>query len=481
MKPTQILYLLISIGILIWVATSSHLLDKVHEGFQSISSEPIIAKGLKPVNLPTEVMANPLAPGSIPFAPYGQTASVGSFPYQDPSLSPAELTQIKKLNEDLRSFLVFEGATISGNSDPTVQLPLTQLRADSQKLQQEASTLTKNPGISSTMTQQDLADIEGALAFLQRKVRLFETADVISDGSTTEGFRGSTSHTHTRNKTKATRADLLTLQTKIYAAILVLSSSGTTDPVTQTRTKKLQDMYSYVSDMITKLDKGLIKEADIPVYKEDITVILPNLADPKKKIDLEPKNRNGTKSSILEKQLSGLVGEDNAPMVMKNLIQNGTLKVNLELGYNVKDKKGYKDSNYSRASTDYSQIMGVQQDGTLKYGPTGYKNRNETSMRTAPPFDPVSAGMDDTKSIVRPRPGLDWKKRAMSICDQVRMRGLDPLDFGCIPSGSLTSPAYSWRGHTKMVCGRLSSTVDPDLPVVCGCPPSKWKGWSLSY
>ena len=75
---------------------------------------------------------------------------------------------------------------------------------------------------------------------------------------------------------------------------------------------------------------------------------------------------------------------------------------------------------------------------------------------------------------------FDWKKRATSICEQVRLRGLDPEDFGCLAKGTIMSPAYSWRGHTKMICGRLAATTDPALPVSCGCPPSNWKGWTLS-
>lgn len=488
MKTTQLLYLFLFIGIVIWVATSTHLLDRVGEGFQDVprkSSEPIIAKGIEPKKLPTEAMPNPLTPGSIPFAPYGQTASVGSFPFQDPSLSPAELNQIKKINEDLRSFLVFEGANVSSSSDPNVQLPLTQLRADSQKLQQETSTLEKNPGIKSTLTQQDLGDIEGALSFLQKKVRLFETSGVTSKD--VEGFTGA----ENKEKTRATKKELQDLQTKVYGAILILSSSGTTDPVVQSRIKRLQDMYTAISDMLVKLEKGLMKEEDIPVYKEDIKDILPALSKPSTKLgDIFTKG-NGKKMSPVEKQLSSIVGEENAPAVFKNLMDKGMFKMTMDLGYNVaKPSYSTNTKNTSKGGSIYSKKFRLQPDGTMgvdekehTLNSSPFNSSYDSPMQNDAPFDSRSAGMDDRAPNGKHNnpSGLDWKKRGQSICDQVHMRGLDPLDFGCIPQGSLTSPAYSWRGHTKMVCGRLGATMDPDLPVVCGCPPANWKGWNLSY
>jgi hypothetical protein len=143
MKTTTILYIVLVLGLIVLVATNTSLLDKATEGFQAMSSEPIIAKGVEPTTLPIQARPNEANPGALPFAPYGQTASVGSFPYQDPAMLPADLNQIKKLYEDLRSFLVFEGANISSNGDPTVQLPLTQLRADSRTLQDEKNVLEK--------------------------------------------------------------------------------------------------------------------------------------------------------------------------------------------------------------------------------------------------------------------------------------------------------------------------------------------------
>ena len=476
MKTATILYLVLILGIVVWVVMNAHIIDTVSEGFKVMSSEPVIAKGVEPTRLPIQAMPNASTVGDLPFAPYGQTASVGSFPYQDPALLPAELTQMKKLYEDLRSFLVFEGANIASSSDPTVQLPLTQLRADSRKLQQEISVLDKNPGIQSSLTQQNTADIEEALSFLQRKVRLFETSGVISEEI--EGFTDGS-----KAKSRATLQELIQFQSRIYAAILTLSASGTTDPVVQSRIKNLQTMYSSITDLITKVNKGITKESDIPVFEEDITAILPNLANPSAKLSNVITTKSGKELSPVEKQLSSLVGEENAPAVFKNLLEKGMFNISVDLGYNTQ-------SNDSE-SLVYSKGLSLQTDGTMAEGnvPKSMKSKvQETSMTTDipmttdTPFDAVSKGMDDRLEEKSKKPsGLDWKKRAKDICEQVRLRGMDPLDFGCIPEGSATSPAYSWRGYAKMVCGRLGSTLDPGLPSLCGCPPKNWKGWTLSY
>ena len=203
MKTTQILYLIVFVAVILWIATQTPMFRKFTEGYENPNSrsEPIIPKGVPAVTLQTNAQPNPNTPGALPFGPYGQTAAVGSYQYQDPSLLAANLQQMKMLFEDIRSFLVFEGTAAASSSDPTVQLPLTQLRADSRKLEQEISVLKNNPGIESQLTQQDVADMQEALTFLRKKIRLFQNAGVItesssgSQGSRVEGFVGTTKMT----------------------------------------------------------------------------------------------------------------------------------------------------------------------------------------------------------------------------------------------------------------------------------------------
>jgi hypothetical protein len=467
MKTTQILFLVLFAGLIFCVVTYTHLLEP-KEGFKNASlpvnkgSEPRIPSTVMPTRISLQAMPNASAPGTLPFGPYAQTASVGSYQYQDPSQLPAELKQMKQLNEDLRSFLVFEGASVSNSSDPTVQLPLTQLRADSRKLQQEITVLEVNPGVQSSLTQQGIADIQEALTFLQRKVRLFQTAGVVAGGA--EGFEDMA----VKVKTRATKENLQELQTRVYGSILTLSASGTVDPVVQSRIKRLQEMYSAVSDMISKLDKGIWTSTDVPVFKEDIEEILPKLVKPTEDVkDIFSQQQGSKPTSPLEKHIAGLVGTEAASGVIKNLMNNGSLRFNVELGFG-----GTKNSK------SYDLLDKKNADGSAKAA--GGAEAEAMEMNT--PYDNKMPGVDDRYEAKNKKKlgGLDWKKRSESICEQVRLRGLDPQDFGCIAKDSMMSPAYSWRGHTKMICGRLASTMDPNLPIVSGCPPPNWKGWTLS-
>jgi hypothetical protein len=474
MKATQILYLLIFVGIIYWIVTSTQLLDFSKEGFEGMSqsSEPVIPKGLKPTSLKTEAMPNPMTLDKLPFGEYGQMASTGSYQYKDPSLLPAELSQMLKLSTDIRTFLIFEGVSVTDSSDPSVQLPLTQLRADSQKLQSEISVLEKNPGINSQLTQQDLADIEGSLMFLQRKVRLFQTSGVIN----TEGFENPTS-----GKTTAKLTDVVSLQERIHGAILNLSTSGTIDAVVQSRIQALENMYTAITEIITSVNNGSISQSDIPLYKEDIDTILPNLENTSKNINTLFNQKSGKKLSIIEEKLSKLVGEENVKSVFKKIKDNGTFRVNVELGYNTVSKKPVspKKTSVSRLQAGRGAGAGSGPEDISGTGSDIELNVIGQPMSVNSAYDTSTQGMDDRAANKSKPSKFDWKKRAQSICEQVRLRGLDPEDFGCIATGSLMSPAYSWRGHSKMVCGRLAATMDPNLPIACGCPPNNWKGWNL--
>jgi len=492
MKTSQILYIFLFLIIIVLIVKSTHLLDS--EGFedspiQMPKSDPIVPKGIEPTRTDIQAQPNSSIPGSLPFGPYAQQASVGSYQYQDPATIPANLKQMQQLYEDLRSFLVFEGPSISNSSDPTVSLPLTQLRADSRRIQQEVAVLDKNPGIQSGMTQQDLADIQGALTFLQRKVRLFQSSGVVSDSAEgTEGFKNPGQPPTKPAKTKATKVDLQNLQSKVYAAILTLSASGTVDPVVQARIKTLQKLYTDTTDMINKLNKGIWKASDVPVYKEDIIAILPNLAKPKNPVVDITKQGSGVKLSPVEKQLAGLVGEENATTVFKNIVDKGMFRVNVDLGYNIGAGSGGSKGSTVVYSKQYDgknlKNMSLTGGASVSGDPSVKQSimTPTSNQKVDGPFDTTMSGMDDRSEVIKSAKGpsrLDWKKRATDICAQVRLRGLDPLDFGCMAEGTIMSPAYSWRGHTKMVCGRLGATLDPDLPRVCGCPPPNWSGWNL--
>jgi hypothetical protein len=115
---------------------------------------------------------------------------------------------------------------------------------------------------------------------------------------------------------------------------------------------------------------------------------------------------------------------------------------------------------------------------------TGPKMNLTFSDSTGKPVNEVNVSANDDcplKKQAKYNPSLDWKGRTKQICEQVRRRGLDPQDFGCLKETDEVSENYSWRGHAKMVCSRLDSTPDPALPQTCGCPPVNWGGWNSDY
>ena len=489
MKTTQILYLLLIIGIVVCIIRSTHLLGGTHllnEGFQSNvvetlmatrnKSEPVIPASLKHVELDTTTVPSPYKPASIPSGIYGQMASVGSYMSTDPKDAPANLKQMKQLFTDLNSFLEFESANISDVSDPEISLKFTRLRADNEALKQEISSLENNPNSKSKITQDELTNIRESLTYFQGNARKVD------------GF----SNYNSKDNKKASLKDLQDLQMKLTSAILTLSSSGTKDPVVQMRIVNLQRMQTTVADMIKKLQNGTWTQADVTVYSDDIKEIIPILANTKRNIkDIMNKQSAGSGKNLspVEKQIAMLVGEDNARGVFKNIQDKGTFRVTVDMGYNLPNMKNEN----SKINIKINSKINIKKDFGMDDG---------DDMITSPsvsidgPYDTNVSGMDDrvyaaykkdqgAKASQDNNPKqtgpshLDWVARAKGVCEQIKKRGLDPLDFGCIPEGSKLSPAYSWRGHTKMVCGRLASTMDPGLPEMCGCPPPNWKGWTL--
>jgi hypothetical protein len=73
---------------------------------------------------------------------------------------------------------------------------------------------------------------------------------------------------------------------------------------------------------------------------------------------------------------------------------------------------------------------------------------------------------------------FNWKSRSNEICGQIKARGYNPYDFGCLERpDEMNRESFSWRGYARMVCNRLSTIYDPSVPTLCGCPPPTWPGW----
>ena len=160
----------------------------VSEGFQM--KEPVLHIPESPVkqkNL-VEKSQEDYAPNyvSAPGPPPGAIASFNSLPYRDPNLEKANYQRILNAETTLKGFLDNEAPGLEELSDPSIQLPLTSARADLAKLKSELLVLKRNPGIDSSLTQEDVDEIQANLSYLQDKWRrsIYNDLDV-------EGFQDS--------------------------------------------------------------------------------------------------------------------------------------------------------------------------------------------------------------------------------------------------------------------------------------------------
>ena len=427
----------------------------------------------------------------------GQIASFNSLPYQDPSSERAKFQRILNVQTTLQGFLDQEASRISDLSDPAIVLPLTTARGDLTRLRNEVMVLRRNPGINSTLTQGDVDEIEANLAYLQRMWRL----NVYNDVNDIEGFRVE-GFDVTSNR--ASLNDLENLITRINSTLLVLSSSGTNDPVIQRRITRLNEVKTNVSSIIADVQSGGRSESEIPI-KRDIYLNflrtidntnspLTNLMDrsglPTTLSDLFPAYSSGDVSGA---NLSKYLFEKYADILLKGLSWDVNISYTgdneVEVSKSLANQfssilsKSYLDKGIQNGRDQYIQpiytgpidnrgefakkITDLQNGGT-KSPPT------PTTTTTNP--SPTTPGTTTAPKSTAPVK-FDWHERANFICESIKKREMNPEEFGCLKSEEYVSENFSWRGYAKMICNRLATSYDSGLPELCGCPESSWKGW----
>ena len=465
-------------------------------------------------------------PGMLPHAPYEQIAVASPLPYQDTTLIKANRQQLIDLLELLKGFLAFEAQEISERSDPTIQLPLQTARSDFHTLQSEVSVLNRNPGIQPNMTLSQLNDISSNLAFLQQKVRLIGSAGPIQGPiyeftKPVEGFQDAMSVTSTpvttyaaspgtllqdlapanstdpsmvptsahmnhayaqqhkshNNRERASAKDISNFIVRLRAESMRLSASGTSNPIMKARVDGLAEISRDMQTLLDELKKGIIKEPDIPVTKEELHRALPVLGNPS-----EP--------------LPRLIKATGLPPGLANLLPNNMHndpQTTREIGKLV-DK--YMDTIVNGVSASFEvkytspreamkgQTKNVPCSSTIDK--TGFPSLSDLDNISNAKFTPMDSG--DVTDPMAPTPSdagrgpshFDWKKRAKDIEAQVKKRGLKSSDYGITPPQTKVSEGFSWKGYARMMCTRLQATMDPNLPVTCGCPPMDWAGWRIA-
>jgi hypothetical protein len=326
MKSLLFFLVLFGVAIIAWKFSSQV------DGFQDIAPEgadptltiPLISPRrqtlvqgeVKPFTLPSAAL---LAP------PPGQTASINALPSEDPALQKAKGGRLQNVYESMRGFYNSDAIGLQKMGDSSIQLPLATAKSDYARLSDELATLSKNPGLESSLTEDDLNGIEANLGYLQNKWRMSVNSGASPMPPTNEGFQSTTgggpststgggpststgggpststgdgpststgggpststgggpsTSTGGGGSNSITLADLQMLITKIDLEIVRLQASGATDSNTQSRISVLTATRQRIEDLVTNIKSGVQSISTVPLIKSDINDFLKTVSNP---------------------------------------------------------------------------------------------------------------------------------------------------------------------------------------------------------
>ena len=459
-----------------------------------------------------------LLPGPLPTGPYEQIAKNSPYPYQQPSLIRTTRARILSTLELLQGFLAFQAQEIENNSDPSIQLPLQTARSDFGRLNSEAAVLQRNPGLQSSLTELDMAEINDNVAYLQREVELIGVNRPFQSpvhDLDLEGFQGQTQNQNQQTDDVATLQEPATEQQlqdfsgRVQGEIMRLSSSGTTDPVVTARVGNLTRMKNDVDGVLDKVQTGALLPLEVPIMGADLDKALPVLSDPSQPLPqllrtlqlpaglanmLPASMQNPQTGTLLQKYAQDFLDGASAsisfnvnyasPKIGQQRQQGQARKSTLaDTGFpspldldNVAEDSSLMDMDAPDAVTDvYAQDPRAEGRVPITQGVEGRV--------------PITQGLDQaskrSNNLVLGAAGqFDWKTRALQITQQIRKRGLNPNDFGAKNERELAAMPinelnpFSWKGYASLICRRLQAVDMNRTDEMCGCPPSTWKGWN---
>jgi len=298
------------------------------------------------------------APPAFSFlaAPPGKLSSFNSLPYQDPSLEKAPFSRIKNLLTTAMGFLKNEAPGISQQSDPAYQLPLSTLRGDIQRLQDETACLARNPGIQSQLTQGDVDSMEANLTYLQRAWRNQLSS---GEGLQVEGFQsgGST--------TRPSLAELKSLQTLIESDIVRLNTLNPTDKESKDFLMNLNAIKQEIKDVIDKVERQDIAIENIPITKTDYETIKKLLGQTKEALpetilSAEKPTLNDLKDLIIKIQteITRLSASGTTDSIINNRISKLTiLKNEVQAIIDKVEKKTMSIDQIPITKTDFNKFL----------------------------------------------------------------------------------------------------------------------------
>ena len=457
-----------------------------------------------------------LLPGPLPTGPYEQIAKNSPYPYQQPSLIRTTRARILSTLELLQGFLAFQAQEIENNSDPNIQLPLQTARSDFARLNSEAAVLQRNPGLQSSLTELDMAEINDNVAYLQREVELIGVNRPFQSpvhDLDLEGFQNQNQQQTDDVSTlqePATEQQLQDFSGRVQGEVMRLSSSGTTDPVVTARVGNLTRMKNDVDGVLDKVKTGALLPLEVPIMGADLDKALPVLSDvsqplpqilrtlqlPAGLANMLPASMQSPQTgTLLQKYAQDFLDGASASISFNvnyasprtaQLAQSQARKSTLaDTGFpspldldNVAEDSSLTDMDAPDAVTDvYAQDPRAEGRAPITLG-----SAQGASQRVGQGLDQASKRSNNL--VLGAAGQFDWKARALQITQQIRKRGLDPNDFGAknerelaaMPINQLNT--FSWKGYTKMICSRLQAVDMNRTDEMCGCPPSTWRGWN---
>ena len=187
MKGILFFCMLLGISIIVWLSSTS-------EGFQDVQNpQPSVSLISPRYQTLTKGEVQPFAPPNTTLLapPPGQSASVNSQPASDPAMEKSKAGRIQSVYESMVGFFKTDAPGLQKIGDPSVQLPLSTARSDMGRLKDELGVLSRNPGLESSLTGEDVDSIEANLGYLQNKWRMSVNAMSGSPMPPTEGFQSS--------------------------------------------------------------------------------------------------------------------------------------------------------------------------------------------------------------------------------------------------------------------------------------------------
>jgi len=407
-----------------------------NDGTPSIYKLPVAQLGVGGIE------PSPPPASDIPSAPAGFHSKESPNPYRNPTLEPAKYIRILAVKEELQAFFGFQAHSLEDTSDPITQIPLTRARADLSELIDVQSVIERNPGLASRINNKQLDDIKSNLNYLQSILY-----DLQANGLIKEGFKNPKS----KDSPRATIRDLQTFQIKLVVELKRLEASGTSDPLTKARINSLTVIKKDLDDVISKIEKGFYKPDTVPIFKSDIQNSLPLLGNLNKPL---PKllNNYSLPPAIASLFPGGLSPKDNEQASQINNIVKGYMKqltegvswgINIQYD-NPNTKKLYPPPDYT-SNNSYTKTSGIPGlDNKTEFKFSGAKTTISTDNTKSPldyktnmKYTEGLPGSTNYRTFPDPIAGhLDWKKRSSDIVSQIKKRGLDPKQFGAMPSNT---------------------------------------------